>query len=523
MSEEKILLPISIEYGVRWTKEQTLRDFVQNFYDGTGWKRFNKDFVCSYSDGIMKMEARGEGFGDEWLRYLGTSTKRDKAAAGRFGEGFKIAALAAYRDFGWSVWMESKEWRIHITEEPQLVDGKSIAFLAYDKEVRKDDHCSVLTIGSVTQKDYETAKKAVQDFFYPGHPRCAKEICGEMGYAGCEWGVFEAAEGNGGAIFIRGQLRAELPIPLVFFDMGYSIRDDKRDRPRMDEIDVTDFLCSIAYQMNPSESFAVLERLEKAWGSGKYVAQGWKMDLTEFINKLATFASYSLDCLRRFRERYGGSVVVDDMGGRDRAVVAAWFKSSPYYKRRRVMRAFRSLGTKSIRELCEEEGGFAIGRKPDGEEAALISILHDAARDALDGIILYDELPRAEVYDNEEAKVDGVAETTDIGLSGREANELGLRKVSLIRKIRIKSSLLRGTFGQAFSVFSHELLHEFGGDGSASFHRAIMALCQRTIEKGEILDGYRKEWENRQARNSEGLSCQMGREGGHEGFGSKFL
>ena len=97
-------LSINMNYAVHWTADQMMRDFIQNFYDAAGEKNFHHQFQYHYSDGSLEMSSEG-GFSKEWLLYFGASTKRNshKTFAGKYGEGFKIAALVAIRDYGLGV------------------------------------------------------------------------------------------------------------------------------------------------------------------------------------------------------------------------------------------------------------------------------------------------------------------------------------------------------------------------------------------------------------------------------------
>ena len=117
MKSEVIKLNILISYPVKWNNFFVMRDFVQNFFDAIGYEDFFEGFKYKYDSGVLTMEGK-TSFDLDWLCYLGTSTKRDPdtKSAGRFGEGFKVAALIAYRDYGYGITMESRDWRIIVTE-----------------------------------------------------------------------------------------------------------------------------------------------------------------------------------------------------------------------------------------------------------------------------------------------------------------------------------------------------------------------------------------------------------------------
>ena len=84
-----------------------MRDIVQNFYDDVGMHRFLDAFKTEYdpTESVVSLIVHSEGFSYEWLLHMGASTKQDHTGkfAGFFGEGFKVAAMCALRDFDWKL------------------------------------------------------------------------------------------------------------------------------------------------------------------------------------------------------------------------------------------------------------------------------------------------------------------------------------------------------------------------------------------------------------------------------------
>ena len=50
------------------------------------------------------------------------------------------------------------------------------------------------------------------------------------------------------------------------------------------------------------------------------------------------------------------------------------------------------------------------------------------------------------------------------------------------------------SFSEAVSVYMHELMHQFGGDGSKSFRKTIAAMALRMLQASERLSIYESEW-----------------------------
>lgn len=87
-------------YPVYWNRKKIFRDLIQNFYDAVPVDEWHKRFKYEYKDDNLSMWVDDVKFNYEWLLHIGASTKtEDGNKAGYFGEGFKIAALCAMRDY----------------------------------------------------------------------------------------------------------------------------------------------------------------------------------------------------------------------------------------------------------------------------------------------------------------------------------------------------------------------------------------------------------------------------------------
>ncbi|MFZ2959497.1 MAG: hypothetical protein WA705_21630, partial [Candidatus Ozemobacteraceae bacterium] len=135
MKKTSKIIPLNLvlDYPVSWTKFKVLRDFFQNFYDAVGFREWGKKFHYEHSVNALSFRAEKVVFNYEWLVHIGASTKREEQAkyAGCFGEGFKIAALVAVRDFNWKISMTSDDWMITVITSDLIIDGKTLKALAY--------------------------------------------------------------------------------------------------------------------------------------------------------------------------------------------------------------------------------------------------------------------------------------------------------------------------------------------------------------------------------------------------------
>ena len=105
MQTNRIPLNLIFDYPVRWSKYKVLRDLLQNFFDSVPRDEWSTRFSHCLEGSRLRLTAADVGFSYDWLVPIGASTKRDGEGehAGYFGEGFKIAALCAVRDYGWDM------------------------------------------------------------------------------------------------------------------------------------------------------------------------------------------------------------------------------------------------------------------------------------------------------------------------------------------------------------------------------------------------------------------------------------
>lgn len=150
--KQLIRLNIVMSYPVKWNEYKIIENFVQNFYDATGPRDFGRRFRYNVEGTTLTMTS-DTGFDEKWLQYMGTSPKREggKSYAGRFGEGFKVAALTSVRDYHLGVDMESRDWTLHVTSMSGVIDGREVSFLAYELGKRPYREESVLRLSGITK------------------------------------------------------------------------------------------------------------------------------------------------------------------------------------------------------------------------------------------------------------------------------------------------------------------------------------------------------------------------------------
>ena len=483
-----------MSYPVKWSMRKVLRDYIQNFFDAIGPESFKERFSGSYKHNILLMQS-DVPFDVDWLIYMGASSKRNtgKSYAGRFGEGFKVSSLVAYRDYNLEIVMESKDWRIIVTEETDEIAGVPTSFLAYRKYKREDDGASRLFLMNTSEEDYNLFLEEKDHFFYKGNPHI-----GAMLGSNDEREVYycPADSKNNGMIFAGYQMRYLMHgYPFIVSNPYFIPEDDDRDREYLTMREADCCASVVAMKLSPGESLKLLILLEKFWKTGGISSL---FSLNGVIRELIQNIERDIKCKKRFRTLYLDSLVADFDKGikKDRRHIAAgWFRNwNIENKRRVVMHEFTNLGILDIAELCQKEDGFSVLRKPRENELRYIRILEETANICFGRLISYDSLPVCKIILNETAISQGLANCVR-----NDRVEYGLNHMRIKRNIRticIKASLLKpDMFAEACSTYMHELLHQYGGERDRSFHIALEELAIETARSFEKLERIENEWQ----------------------------
>ena len=278
MQESQIIsLNIVYSYPVKWDKYHVLRDFVQNFYDATGYRSWHSKFHYSYEaeSGQLAMWIDSGDFSYEWLLHIGASTKTTSGAtnAGFFGEGFKIASLCSIRDYGWGVKMYSRDWALEVITLDDTIDSQHVNMLAYKISPSMTIRGSRLEISNISAESYEIFKDVLDSFYYPEN-----KLLGRMIYSSYAVAVYErssvslnkslpktyGAKGSG-AVFCAYQMLGTCAAPLVFCLHDY--KSDDRERNTLHKYEVDEIILKIASSLPPDAAVEVLEKLRRYWNT----------------------------------------------------------------------------------------------------------------------------------------------------------------------------------------------------------------------------------------------------------------
>ena len=490
-------LNLLMDYSVKWSIETVINNFIQNFYDAVGPIGFKDRFYTEYHDGLITMFA-DEVFSKEWLFYMGVSTKRNSEKyAGHFGEGFKVASLVAYRDYGIEITMESADWRIRVTKDHQIIAGNDREVLAYLVEERTYASNSILTLSGTNEELYKQVLVGKKDFFFPDNPRFGEVIIEKD-----EFAIYKAAPTKGrktlGGIFINYQYRYTLSFPIYICNHSYQVDNDDRDRDSLSERNAKLAFLFIARDLGPESSMKVLEIMRPMWWN--YHDRSWRRT-NWYIVIYSLIVNISQDSITRdkFSKKYKDLLLADPIwkfyGRYQKTIAYRWLRTSEYKNRSMVGDLFTRLGIKSLGTLCKENGVFDIEADPSETQAKRIKILETIAKEFFYDLLCYDSLPECKILVNKENMAHGTAQNRRIDTDKR--NEKGLRVKNYTDRINITRVLIDGdSLAEALPVYMHELLHQFGGDSSPNFHKALKYMHEIILEKGQDILRYEDKWKS---------------------------
>lgn len=497
-------LNIVMTYPVEWSLYAVMNNFIQNFYDAIGIENFLENFNYEFVEDriILKSDV---GFSKEWLFFMGTSSKRegDRTYAGKFGEGFKIAALIAYRDLGLKIRMESRDWVIEVIDVDDTIDNKDIKVLAYEITTRKYAENSILTLSNAKEEHFKEIKNQINHFYYEGNEHFGKTIVKNNKFAVYHANVKKGSYGYTGHLYVNYQHRGALWIPLVVCNHKYNISDDDRDRGWLTTAQENEIIRDVFYNLSPEQALEVLETCKSVWND-TFDRSYYKRNWVSMLRILIDIICDDKDCKDKFYNKYKDHLVCDDFLYFDkhkRKIAMEWYRNSDIYDTTRVVHyLFEKFGIDSIVDKCRADNGFEVTRDANSIEQEYINILQHIATKFFNNIFVYDNLPVCHIILNKKAPVLGLAYS--VAEPRKIINVYGMRVKCHVENIYIQKEVLQeNEFGRAVVVYMHELLHQFGGDSSRQFKKALMLMNDVIIHMSKELSLYEDEW--RKVKQSE--------------------
>ncbi len=508
--EESRLIPLNIvlTYPVHWSKIKVLIDFIQNFYDACGHENWKKEFKWSFENGELKIFLDNHGFSYEWLLHIGASTKTDSedSQAGYFGEGFKIASLCAYRDFGWHIKMESADWVLNVTEINSDIDRKNVKILSYEKTNREYNNSSTLTLSGLHCDDIELFENALSRFFFSEN-----ELLGECIWTNGAGALYYRSKkelpksfpitspyGKSGIIFCNYQARGTMPFPFVICKHNYANRED-RERKTLNDYEVIKVVYQVVEEMDGLAAAIFLNSLKAYWNSypKKHVdIKTWYYVVCELIRRV----SCSEEAMLWFKNKNSKLVFYPRVYSNDsgyiknrKRLAKSWHKMylSDY---KIVQEKFSILSYDNLEEICEKAGAFLEIAIPDTRQLKYINILEKFTEECFQKFF-NESTPDCQIIINDSAAYGGMVKNHKIQRVLK--NNYGLKIRYEFNTVYIKKKYLQPAFfQQALSTYLHERAHIFGGDSSASFSLALTLVAEILLKNSDKVSQYKDLWRN---------------------------
>jgi hypothetical protein len=483
-----------------------MRDFVQNFYDSVGYLNWNSKFQYSYDGNKLSMWIEGITFNYEWLLHIGASTKttHSELYAGFFGEGFKIASLCAYRDFGWGIHMMSENWHLDVITIEQKIDDITVGMLGYGmrKCVRSGE--SRLILENISQEEYETFITVLKSFYYPENPIMGKKI-----WASKECAVYlrssneidkslpiTSGYGRKGAVFCGFQMMGTCPFDIVICLHKYKKED--RERRALYTFEVIQVFRKVCYYIDAECAMVLLEKLWRYWNSyphAKCDIHTWSYVVDQLINKVYS----SENVTKAFVKKHSNLLYlprIRSIGDKNRRGQARSWLSQQSTKYVLVKTTFSKLGYPSLEELCEKNGGFVVDEFVNNPlHKASFQILENLCKEIFKGFFIVEQWPVPKIITNPNASYHGMAVIYKKKIFVKNYMELNVKYD--VSEIYLKKEIFCADgFYDALSTYVHELCHMFGGDASASFSSALTYSIEILLRKHEDVIFAKSQWEN---------------------------
>jgi hypothetical protein len=261
---EDIDMRITDKWGVEWNEMETVRDFLQNFYDANAVDEIN--ILCSPTEVIISAPA---AFDYKELLYMGSDKGQDPNTIGQYGEGFKASLLNAMRN-----------WNCNV--ELCVIDKKLRFYFKSDiigKSEKKIIYCEIsditpirgteLMISNCSSKLIEEFKFGMKYFYYEQNPLFGNILLDSY-YDDIS---IRKSTNNSGYIFYKRLLRAKLDLPIIIIcnkenkTIDNQIKHD-RDRKAFTEKITESLIRYVCRKFGFSEFKPLLLYLKHWWEKG---------------------------------------------------------------------------------------------------------------------------------------------------------------------------------------------------------------------------------------------------------------
>jgi len=467
--------------AIKWGKDETARDIVQNYFDGSGQTLDGVRMrFTPIENGKYRVRIDGESTynADEAVIWYNSSKRNNVNAAGNYGEGLKATAIKLLRDSGATeVRYGSNNWKLKYTlEKSDVFEDQTV--LTYSLDKVKPYQGSFIEFETTDMELLQELRKTVNRFYHSGNPhfKCP-EFENEL------FGIKLLPKGEKGGIYIAGQRfkyndsfdGIEDAVIFIKEKIPDEIFNSLRDRRSLNISDLIKITKWLASRSDVSDKLKVFKALDRFQDDGSYEMQQF---LSEYANK-CNWDNYGENAIGKIK--FPDNYIAADFSS---DTIKEQLKANGY----RICRPnFQYFGMKTVSQIASEAKEH-IPLMPNEAQIKKINILKTALEKLMPSlrkthftqeelnpkIYLFDAKNKAEnsktVYDN----VLGEAITENVGYSKE-----GVTKGFWLDR----EYLNRASFSEILETALHELSHRAGGDGTEKFGYKLTRVNQSVIKQ----------------------------------------
>jgi hypothetical protein len=241
---EQVDIHVSEHWGVHWDEMETVRDFLQNFYDANDVN----DIKINVDKKAVQIFAPAQ-FDYNELLYMRTTKANNPDTIGQYGEGFKASLVNAMRNWDCSVemYVGNRKLRFYFKDKT-FGESESRIIMSEVSEIYPVQGTRLI-VKNCSSRLITEFKFGLKHFYYEQNPLFGNCIIDDR-YDNIQ--IYASTEKNCGYLFYGKLIRSKLNLPIVVVcNKKYKRIDDKtkfdRDRKAFTQ-DVKESLLKYIFQ-----------------------------------------------------------------------------------------------------------------------------------------------------------------------------------------------------------------------------------------------------------------------------------
>lgn len=465
-SFEIINTHISDHWGVFWSEMETVRDFLQNFYDANSVEDIKIEVI-----GSTVSVFAATVFDWKELIIFGSNKGSDDKSVGNYGEGFKASLLNSMRNYGCSVCMYTGSNKLEFYFETEEIGERQKRLIKCKRTDVPDVGGTKLELKNCTKRIINEFKFGLNYFYHENNLLFGKVL-------DKSWEndiVVYASNYSQGYVFYKNLLRAKLDVPIVIVcNRSYKRVDlmimHDRDRKAFND-EVLEIL--LKHLFRPMRTENIINFLEPYWCKGHKILAilsssshyNFKIKFPDkYYARDRKIGNASLDFIREIDEQ------VKEF--QDQGLLCC-----PHYMHRLGMKTAEEVVVAKL-EADKIKYANAYSRTPTPIERESIQILFNCIDEIMP--FLSDRFKDASYV---------------VGESDEVIGELRRKETFRSQKIFLNKAFFLFDFSEALAVILHEWGHIFGYDGSRSFTDALTEFIALIIDNHTVFGKYASLWE----------------------------